>query len=150
MLGHWAEALYRSAPADLMVCQCEEVTLGDLLGLRPPRYLDRAGTRGMTALLGDGPLSQDQVKRLTRAGMGPCQGRRCRDQVAAWLAVATGASAAEIPLPTYRPPLRPLPLATLRDTEEPAAMREHWEGWFDIPGQWAPPWEIAEGAHGSR
>ena len=25
----------------------------------------------------------DQVKRLTRAGMGPCQGRRCREQVAA-------------------------------------------------------------------
>ena len=33
-------------------------------------------------MLRDGPVNQDQIKRLTRAGMGPCQGRRCREQVA--------------------------------------------------------------------
>ena len=49
---------------------------------------------------GRGPAHPDQVKRLTRAGMGPCQGRRCREQVAALLALG-GARAA---LATCRSP----------------------------------------------
>ena len=62
-----------------------EAALADLTGLQPPRYLDRPPAlqkRSLKTLLQDGPPNQDQVKRLTRTGMGQCQGRRCRDQVA--------------------------------------------------------------------
>src|SRR3970282_891196 len=102
---------------DVGVCQCEEVTRRELVGLQPPRYLawrsDATSARGLDTLLREGPLNQDQVKRLTRAGMGPCQGRRCREQVALLLADAAGVPVAAVPLARYRPPVRPLPLSVL-------------------------------------
>jgi hypothetical protein len=98
--------------------------------------------RGLDALAADGPLNQDQVKRLTRAGMGLCQGRRCREQIALLLALTAKLPVGAIPLASYRPPLRPLPLGVLRPTDEPPAMRRDWDVWFGIPTQWTPFWEI--------
>ncbi len=43
--------------------------------------------------------------------------------------------------PSFRPPLRPLPLNVLWPTDEPPAMREHWVSWFGIPTQFSPHWE---------
>jgi thioredoxin reductase len=130
----WFEALTRNADPSLIVCQCEAVTRGDLLDLREPRYL---GQRSAPAMARDGPLNQDQVKRLTRAGMGPCQGRRCREQVALTLAQASGVAPADIPLALHRAPVRPLPLKVMADWNETAEMTAGWEIWFAIPGQWA-------------
>ena len=129
-----AEAL---AEDHALVCACEEVTAGDLRALRPPGYLEAAGPEGGLSRLG--APNQDQVKRLTRAGMGPCQGRRCRDAVHALL------SAGDRPAPhaTHRAPLRPLPLAVLAALEEDPAMRANWTGWFGIAAQWLPHWEPA-------
>jgi len=45
-----------------------------------------------------------------------------------------------IPLASYRPPVRPLPLSVLWPHDEPAEMREHWVAWFGIPTQFAPHW----------
>lgn len=119
-----------------LVCACEEVTAGDLRTLRPPRYLDAAGPEaGLGAL---GALNQDQVKRLTRAGMGPCQGRRCREAVHALLS-----RDATAPLASHRAPLRPLPLSVLAALEEDPALRANWTGWFGIAAQWLPHWEPA-------
>jgi len=117
-----------------MVCACEEVSAGDLRALRPPRYLGAAGPESGLAVLG--ALNQDQVKRLTRAGMGPCQGRRCRESVHALLSRDGPA-----PLASYRAPLRPLPLAVLAALEEDPALRANWTGWFGIAAQWLPHWE---------
>src|SRR4030095_14646471 len=103
---------------------------------RPQRAARSVGT-----LLQDGPINQDQIKRLTRAGMGPCQSRRCREQVSLLLAQAAGTSVDQIPLPSSRPPLRPLPLNVLWRAAEPPAMREHWVSWFGIPTQFSPHWE---------
>ena len=86
----------------------------------------------------------DVVKRLTRAGMGPCQGRRCREQIAALMALGAGNALADIPLATYRPPVRPLRLAQLAALPEAAAMGEGWESWFGIPSQWIPFWRLEE------
>ncbi|CAH0264586.1 (2Fe-2S)-binding protein [Roseomonas sp. CECT 9278] len=117
-----------------VVCACEDVTAGDLRALRPPRYLDAAGpAAGLAAL---GPPNQDQVKRLTRAGMGPCQGRRCRESVHALLSRDRPA-----PPASYRAPLRPLPLAVLAALEEDPALRANWTGWFGIAAQWLPHWD---------
>ena len=96
--------------------------------------------RDLATLLRDGPLNQDQIKRLTRAGMGPCQSRRWREQVGLLLAHAAGTTLDRIPLPTVRPPGRPLPLNVLWPTDEPPAMREDWVSWFGIPTQFSPHW----------
>ena len=141
----WARAARLVADADTHLCQCEEVSLGDLLGVRPPRYLRRdqpaQGARDLASLANEGPINQDQVKRLTRAGMGPCQGRRCREQIGAALAEATGVPLSAIPLPSYRAPARPVPLAAFADEPEQHAIAEHWDTWFGIDSQWIPFWE---------
>jgi thioredoxin reductase len=110
--------------AEAHVCQCEEVTAREILEVRPPRYLGwphpLRNSADLTALLGNGPPNADQVKRLTRAGMGVCQDRRCREQVAALLALGAGVGLGEVPLATYRAPVRPLALGVAGVLPEPA------------------------------
>lgn len=138
-------AVVEAAPgAEAHVCQCEEVTAREILEVHPPRYLNWQPLRNSTnlsALLGHGPPNADQVKRLTRAGMGLCQGRRCREQVAALLALGAGTGFGEVPLATHRAPVRPIPLGLAALPESPE-MAEHWDVWFGIPGQAAAPWEL--------
>jgi thioredoxin reductase len=140
----WLRATAAAGGGDILACQCEEVTRSELVGVQPPRYLGPASApmraRSLGTLGQDGPLHPDQVKRLTRAGMGPCQGRRCREQVALLLAEAGDVPVDTIPLASYRPPIRPLPLSVLWPHDEPPAMREHWVSWFGIPTQFAPHW----------
>ena len=140
----WLDSLIAVGGVEVNVCQCEEVTRRELVETKPPRYLKwdspQMDARSLATLLGDGPVSQDQIKRLTRAGMGPCQSRRCREQVGLLLARAAGTTLDRIPLPTFRPPVRPLPLNVLWPTDEPAAMREDWVSWFGIPTQFSPHW----------
>lgn len=137
----WMDALGGACAGDTIVCQCEEMTLADLIGVQPPRYLDRPPAirkRSLKTLLEDGPPNQDQVKRLTRSGMGQCQGRRCRDQVAMILAAQSGKPLGEVPLATHRAPVRPLPLRVIADWEESEEMRAGWDVWMGIPTQWVP------------
>ena len=86
----WARALMAVTEPSVIVCQCEAVTREALLAVRQPDYLGppsaAMAARDLGRLLEDGPANQDQIKRLTRAGMGPCQARRCREQVALILA----------------------------------------------------------------
>jgi thioredoxin reductase/bacterioferritin-associated ferredoxin len=84
-----------SGPADLVVCRCEEVTLGDA-----------------QAAIAAGARTLDTLKRRTRAGMGPCQGRWCYPLLAALLMEAR-ADPATLQPPYLRLPLRPLPLPQL-------------------------------------
>jgi len=76
------------AGPDTLVCRCEDVALGRCAGSASVR----------------------EAKLLTRAGMGPCQGRVCGPALAflhGW------------PSDTPRPPLAPTPLATLMQEPEP-------------------------------
>jgi len=141
----WLQAHAGPDTPALMICRCEEVTLRDLLGVRPPAYLTFDETnfaqRDLRSLAADGPVNQDQVKRLTRAGMGACQGRRCREQVQSLLALQGNQPTGAVAMPSYRAPLRPLPLSVLAAHDETAEMQANWTTWFGIPAQWLPHWE---------
>ena len=137
----WMRALAKVSDQGTIVCQCEEVTRADLIGVQPPNYLERPSpmkARSLDTLLADGPPNQDQIKRLTRAGMGVCQGRRCRDQIAMLLAIEAGTEFGSFPLASHRAPVRPIPLKILADWVESDAMRMGWDVWFGIPTQWVP------------
>ncbi len=141
----WMRALSAVSADDTIICQCEEVTRADLIGVQPPNYLSRPApmcARSLETLLEDGPANPDQIKRLTRAGMGVCQGRRCRDQVAMLLALESSTPFGTIPLATHRAPARPLPLKIMADWQEPAAMDAAWDVWFGIPTAWVPHEDI--------
>jgi Pyridine nucleotide-disulphide oxidoreductase/Sarcosine oxidase A3 domain len=141
----WMHAFSAVSSDDTIICQCEEVTRADLIGVQPPHYLSRPApicARSLETLLKDGPANPDQIKRLTRAGMGVCQGRRCRDQVAMLLALESGQPFGTIPLATHRAPVRPLPLKIMADWQEPAAMDAAWDVWFGIPTAWVPHEDI--------
>ena len=137
----WMAALQGQCADDTIICQCEDVTRADLIGVQPPHYLPRPApmcARSLESLLADGPANQDQIKRLTRAGMGVCQGRRCRDQVAMLLALESGKPFGTIPLASHRAPVRPIPLKIIADGQENPAMKAAWDVWFGIPTQWTP------------
>ncbi len=141
----WMRALSTVSADDTIICQCEEVTRADLIGVQPPNYLSRPApmcARSLDTLLEDGPANPDQIKRLTRAGMGVCQGRRCRDQVAMLLAIEADKPFGSIPLASHRAPVRPLPLKILAEWDEPAEMDAAWDVWFGIPTAWVPHEDI--------
>jgi thioredoxin reductase len=138
----WMRALLAAGAPNTLACICEEVSRAELLGIRPPRYLscasNKLAARDSKTLREDGPLNPDQIKRLTRAGMGPCQGRRCREQIALTLAETSDTPLAAVPLASYRAPVRPLPLHLLGAIAETPDMQRHWDVWFGIRTQWIP------------
>jgi NADPH-dependent 2,4-dienoyl-CoA reductase/sulfur reductase-like enzyme len=86
--------------ADTIVCRCEEVRR---------REIDEA--------IGDGALTPAQLKAWTRVGMGPCQGRMCSLPVAELLSRSTERPIAELGPPSVRPPVKPVPIGALTDTD---------------------------------
>lgn len=136
----WARAMLDTGGEDVLACLCEDVTRGEVLAVQPPRYLawrsNAMAQRTLGTLAGDGPVDQDQIKRLTRACMGACQARRCREQVALMMALGANVPPESIPLAGYRAPVRPLPLGVLADMEEGPEMSENWNVWFGIVTQW--------------
>ena len=78
---------------DLVICRCEEITLGEIKD---------AIRNGFQTLNG--------IKRVTRAGMGLCQGQTCQRLVARILTEELGLAAADIDPTTARGPVRPLRL----------------------------------------
>ena len=126
----WLCALMAAAGLDVVVCQCEEVTRRDILEFRPPRYVPGAASAHSGQLPATARACQDVAKRLTRAGMGHCQGKRCRDQTAMLLADAGATTITDVVPGTYRPPIRPLPLNVIAEHDESEEMRRTWPTWF--------------------
>ena len=130
----WVHSLIGAGGLGVFACQCEEVTRGEVLDVAPPRYLnwesDQTSGRNLQSLLKDGPVNPDQVKRLTRAGMGYCQGKRCREQVSLLLAEYSNTDIADVPMMSYRPPVRPLSMGVLWPHEETQQERDNWQAWF--------------------
>lgn len=82
------------------LCRCEDVTVGDV------RKAVREGVRDV-----------NEVKILTRCGMGPCQGRMCGPALAEIVAAEAKTDVERVGALTVRPPLKPIPLAEVAEME---------------------------------
>ena len=97
------EALFRPPSALLsesedktLVCRCEEINAGEI------RCAIRAGHE-----------DTNQIKFLTRCGMGPCQGRQCDNAVSQIVAHELGVDMLVAGGYRIRPPIRPLTIEQL-------------------------------------
>ncbi|WP_394139922.1 (2Fe-2S)-binding protein [Cytobacillus oceanisediminis] len=79
-----------------IICRCEEISYEEV-----------------EEVIGHGGRTFDDVKRLTRCGMGPCQAKICTGLVANIIQEQTALALSEIPLPRMRMPLSPIKLETL-------------------------------------
>lgn len=83
-----------------IICRCEEIQIEEIR-----EWIAR------------GYDSFDELKRELRVGMGPCQGRGCRDIILREISMATGRPIAEINAGTIRPPVKPIKLGLLAEDE---------------------------------
>lgn len=79
-----------------IVCRCEEITIGDV-----------------ESAVAQGAETVSDVKRLTRGGMGMCQGKTCQTLISQLIADIKGKPLAEIPAARTRIPLRPIEMGIL-------------------------------------
>ena len=77
----------RAYEAQTIICRCSDITLEKI------RDLIEAGYETF-----------DEIKRITRVGMGPCQGKTCSQLVMREIASYTGKSLVEQYTQTTRPP----------------------------------------------
>jgi NAD(P)H-nitrite reductase large subunit len=80
---------------NIMICRCEDITLAEI-----------------RKAIAEGYHSIDDIKRVTRAGMGPCQGRTCRALIAQELSRHFKTPMEDIPMSTFRPPIKPVKLGS--------------------------------------
>ena len=136
-VNSWLSSLIAAGGMEPTICQCEEVSRRDLLETSPPGYLqwssESMDRRNMETMKAAGAVDINQLKRLTRAGMGYCQGRRCREEVAMLVARSTGEDISRVPQPSYRAPVRPIPLKVMSPHDEPEQVRSDWIKWFRYP-----------------
>lgn len=81
---------------DIIICRCEDLTRADVR-----KYI----AAGYTTV--------EEIKRISRCGMGPCQGRTCVQLLIKEIAALTGKSPAEIAAPRSRPPVKGIKLGAL-------------------------------------
>ena len=79
-----------------IVCRCADVTLGEV-----------------REVIKKGYTSLDEVKRLTRAGMGQCQGKTCRNLLINIIASELGIQPEDVEISRFRPPSVTIPLELL-------------------------------------
>ncbi|HCL79370.1 MAG TPA: (2Fe-2S)-binding protein [Synergistaceae bacterium] len=80
----------------IYVCRCEEITLDEIR-----EWIDR------------GYDTLDELKRVLRVGMGPCQGRGCQDILLREISKRTGKPIVNVPQSTVRPPVKPVKIGLL-------------------------------------
>lgn len=81
-----------------VICRCEEISIEDI-----------------RAWIARGYDTFDELKRILRVGMGPCQGRGCREIILRELSASTGKPISELDPGTIRPPSKPIKLGLLAD-----------------------------------
>lgn len=90
------KSLLSRPDAETIICRCEEVSAADI-----------------RREIASGHTHSNQIKFITRSGMGPCQGRQCTQAVAHIVAIETGQSITADSLYKVRPPVKPLSLGQL-------------------------------------
>ncbi|HTL41020.1 MAG TPA: FAD-dependent oxidoreductase [Pseudolysinimonas sp.] len=85
------------ATPETTVCRCE--------GVAAAAVQDAVGTAPEVSA----------VKALTRAGMGPCQGRMCGRHIASMIAAERGVAIGDVAPATPRMPVRPTPIGAIAD-----------------------------------
>lgn len=129
----WISKLDETGGRDVLLCLCETVTRADFLDLLPPRYLKAGMRHPHDALTGGqaGPrISQDLTKRMTRVGMGHCQGKRCRDEAAILLSQHYRVPLKDIKPGSYRFPVRPIDMSLIAAEDDDYHTREKWPHWM--------------------
>ena len=89
-------------PDETIICRCECVTAKEI----------RQAVR-------EGFHSPDEVKRFTRCGMGPCQGRMCGNALAEIIAQEQGIAVDEVGMLKNRQPFSPVSLGDYCDLHAP-------------------------------
>lgn len=109
---------------ELMVCRCEEITLGSM----------RRAAR-------EGASTAEELKRFTRMTMGSCQGRVCQGILERIQTEFSAERPSPSPFPGHRPPVRPVSLGEL------AQLAGGIEEWERLHGQLMPslPFDESEG-----
>lgn len=79
-----------------MVCRCEDITLDDCV-----------------EAIHDGYTAFEDLKRFLGLATGPCQGKSCVQAATCLIAKERGIDPAQVDTMTFRPPVRPVPFATL-------------------------------------
>jgi NAD(P)H-nitrite reductase large subunit len=80
----------------IIICRCNDVSLKEI-----------------EDLIDQGITDIEEIKRITRVGMGPCQGRTCIPLVISIIARKTGKKPEEISVPATRVPVRPVMMGVL-------------------------------------
>jgi NAD(P)H-nitrite reductase large subunit len=79
-----------------VICRCSDVTLRDI-----------------RKLIKEGYTNIEEIKRITRAGMGPCQGRTCGQIILREISLSIGKDMSELKPYTSRPPIKPIKINTI-------------------------------------
>lgn len=98
------EEINQTYPEDeeqTVVCRCENVSL-----------------KQIRDCIREGHTTFDEIKRLTRAGMGPCSGRTCRLIIQREIESLTGTKTGGQPLPSMRAPSTPIRMELLAKEDE--------------------------------
>jgi NAD(P)H-nitrite reductase large subunit len=90
------KGLYELATDNTVICRCEEVTLKQL-----------------KAALADDTIQMKDFKRMTRMGMGSCEGRMCGSSTVEIMRYRLNASAEDVGCLKPRPSIKPVALGVL-------------------------------------
>ena len=88
-------------PGRTIICRCSDITLEEVRDL-----------------ISQGYQTVDEIKRISRLGMGPCGGKTCTPLIMAEIAKARGIRIGEVEMPTFRPPTKNIKLELLAKAGE--------------------------------
>lgn len=83
---------------NIIICRCEDVTLADIYNLFDLGYTDI-----------------EEIKRILRVGMGPCQGNTCNGLIQRELAKYLGVSVDKVKTQKVRPLITGVKLNAIKD-----------------------------------
>lgn len=93
-----------------IVCRCEEINVDEV-----------------ETALKMGALEFDDIKRLTRCGMGPCQAKTCMHLVNKIIHEQTGIPMSRLNVPRMRMPLKPTRIGVLAGANDDSSIASIFE-----------------------